>query len=261
MLNRIFEHKHAEVEAAKTAVPLEAIRSQAADAPKPRGFLQALRRADRLALIAEIKMASPSEGIIRPDFDAAEIAATYETSGANALSVLTDKLFFQGSSGNLKAAHRASMLPILRKDFIDDPYQIFEARAWGSDAILLIVAALEQSQLEDLHAQATDLGMDVLVEVHTLEEAHRALEAKAPLIGVNNRNLSDFTTDLTYSETLLPILCRHAFTVSESGLSCRRDLDFVAGFGANAVLIGTTFCRAEDIGAKVCEVMGRQYPE
>src|SRR5579872_1791132 len=145
MLNRVFEHKHAEVEAAKASHPLEEVRAQAADAPKPRGFLQALRRADGLALIAEVKMASPSEGIIRPDFDAAEIAGTYEGAGAHALSVLTDQMFFKGSAGNLKSAHRGSLLPILRKDFIDDPYQVYEARAWGADALLLIVAALEQS--------------------------------------------------------------------------------------------------------------------
>src|SRR5450631_4054440 len=168
MLSHIFEYKHAEVAAAKEAAPLDEVRSQAADAAKTRGFLRALRQAGELALIAEIKMASPSQGLIRADFDAAEISGAYEGAGAHALSVLTDHKYFQGSAGNLKSAHRASSLPILRKDFIDDPYQVYEARAWGADAILLIVAALEQTQLLDLHALANELGMDVLVEVHTL---------------------------------------------------------------------------------------------
>src|SRR5579871_561668 len=261
MLAKIFETKHAEVAAAKIAVPLEQIRAEAAEASKPRGFLHTLQRAGEVALIAEVKMASPSQGLIRADFDPADIAGIYEGAGAHALSVLTDHTYYQGSAGNLKAARRGCTLPVLRKDFIDDPYQVYEARAWGADAILLIVHALEQSQLLDLHALAVELGMDVLVEVHTLEEAHRALEASAPLVGVNNRDLGDFTTDLTFSETLLPQLCRHAFTVSESGIECRADVDRVAAAGAQAVLIGTTFCAAPDIGWKVREVMGWHSPE
>ena len=261
MLSRIFETKHAEVAAAKAAIPLEELKVQAATAPKPRGFLHALKCASDVALIAEVKMASPSQGIIRADFDAADVAGAYEDAGAHALSVLTDHKYFQGSAGNLKSARRACSLPILRKDFIDDPYQLYEARAWGADAVLLIVAALEQSQLADLHALAVELGMDVLVEVHTLAEAHRALEANVPLVGVNNRDLSNFTTDLTFSEALLPILCRHAYTVSESGLENREDIDRVAAAGARAVLIGTTFCAASDIAAKVREVMHWHTPE
>jgi indole-3-glycerol phosphate synthase len=261
MLSRIFESKHAEVAAAKAAKPLEELKAQLAVTPKPRGFLQALQRTEGVALIAEIKMASPSQGVIRPDLDAAEIAGTYEGAGAHAISVLTDHKYFQGSSGNLQSAHRGCNLPILRKDFIDDPYQVYEARAWGADAVLLIAAALEQSQLVDLHALAVDLGMDVLVEVHTLAETHRALEAKAPLVGVNNRDLTTFTTDLTFSEALIPLLCRHAFTVSESGLQRREDIDRVVAVGARGVLIGTTFCAAPDIGAKVREVMQWHVPE
>jgi len=261
MLGRIFESKHAEVAAAKAATPLDALKEQAAAAPKPRGFLHALERAADVALIAEIKMASPSQGIIRPDFDAADIAGAYEGAGAHALSVLTDIKFFHGSSANLKSAQRACSLPVLRKDFIDDPYQVYESRACGADAILLIAAALEQSQLVDLQALAGELGMDALVEIHTLAEVHRALEANARLVGVNNRDLGDFTTDLTFSEALLPLLCRHAFTVSESGIECRADVDRVAAVGARAVLIGTTFCAAPDIAAKVREVMHWHTPE
>jgi indole-3-glycerol phosphate synthase len=206
-------------------------------------------------------MASPSQGIIRADFDAADIAGTYEGAGAHALSVLTDHKYFQGSAANLKSARRACGLPVLRKDFIDDPYQIYEARAWGADAVLLIVAALDQSQLLDLHAVAVELGMDVLVEIHTLAEVHRALEGNFPLVGVNNRDLVTFTTDLTFSEVLLPLVCRHAFAVSESGIECRSDVDRVAASGAGAVLIGTTFCADSDIGAKVREVMNWHTPE
>jgi indole-3-glycerol phosphate synthase len=261
MLSKIFDTKHAEVEAAKAAVPLDDLKRQVVDTPRPRDFLQALKRAPGVALIAEVKMASPSQGIIRPDFDAAEIAGAYEGAGAHALSVLTDHRYFQGSSAHLKSARRACGLPVLRKDFVDDPYQVYEARNWGADAILLIVAALERQQLVDLHALAGELGMDVLVEVHTLAEAHRALEAQAPLIGINNRDLSDFTTDLTYSEALLPVVCRHAFTVSESGIECRADIDRVAAAGARAVLIGTAFCAASDVGAKVREVMNWHTPE
>lgn len=261
MLSRIFDTKHAEVEAAKANMSLDDLRAQVHDSPRPRGFLGALKRADGVALIAEVKMASPSQGVIRPEFDAAEIAGTYESAGAHALSVLTDREYFRGSPLNLKAARRACLLPVLRKDFIDDPYQVYEARSWGADAILLIVAALEQSQLVELHGLATELGMDVLVEVHTLDEAHRALDGKFPLVGVNNRDLSNFVTDLTFSEALVPQLCRHAYTVSESGLNCRADIDRVAAAGARAVLIGTTFCAAEDIGAKVREVMHWHTPE
>ncbi|MHB8636048.1 MAG: indole-3-glycerol phosphate synthase TrpC [Fimbriimonadaceae bacterium] len=261
MLSRIFECKHAEVAAAKAAKSLQSLQGEIAGAAKPRGFLRALQRANDVALIAEVKMASPSQGVIRPDFDAAEIAGAYESAGAHAISVLTDHKYFQGSAGNLKSARRGCGLPVLRKDFIDDPYQVFEARAWGADAVLLIVAALEQSQLVDLHALVLELGMDALVEVHTLGEAHRVLEAKLPFVGINNRDLGTFTTDLTYTETLAPLLCRHAYTVSESGLERREDIDRVVAAGAQAVLIGTTFCAAPDIGAKVREVMQWQTPE
>jgi indole-3-glycerol phosphate synthase len=261
MLSHIFETKHAEVEAAKSALPFEELKVQAAAAPSPRGFLHALKCASEVALIAEVKMASPSQGLIRADFDAAGIAGTYEGVGANALSVLTDHKFFQGSPGHLMAARRACNLPVLRKDFIDDPYQVYQSRAWGADAVLLIVAALEQNQLLDLNALAVELGMDVLVEVHTVAEVHRALEGNFPLIGVNNRDLGTFTTDLTFSEALIPQLCRHAFAVSESGLESRLDIDRVVAVGARGVLIGTTFCAAPDIACKVREVMNWHSPE
>lgn len=208
-----------------------------------------------LALIAEVKKASPSRGLIRPDFDAAEVAAAYARAGAQALSVLTDETYFQGSAENLVRAREAGGLPCLRKDFINDPYQIYEARAWGADAILLIVAGLDDASLADLHRLAVELGMDVLVEVHTDEETDRALALGAPLIGVNNRDLTDFRTTLGTSDRLLPRISPHAFAVSESALESRADLDRVHAAGAGAVLIGTAFCAAPDIEAKVREVM------
>jgi indole-3-glycerol phosphate synthase len=173
------------------------------------------------------------------------------------LSVLTDIPHFQGAPDYLAIARTASGLPALRKDFLYDPYQLYEARAWGADAILLIVAALDDVQLRDLQALAGELGMDALVEVHTAEETDRALNIGCPLIGVNNRDLGDFRTSLTISDNLLPRIAPHALAVSESALETRADLDRVRDAGARAVLIGTTFCAAPDIESKVREVMGR----
>ncbi|AIE88043.1 indole-3-glycerol phosphate synthase TrpC [Fimbriimonas ginsengisoli] len=256
VLERIFARKAEEVAAAKSSVPPAEIERQARAAHPTRGFLNALKHpAADLALIAEVKKASPSKGLIRPNFDVTEIARSYARAGATALSVLTDEHYFQGSPSYLRLAKEASGLPCLRKDFLNDPYQVYEARAWGADAILLIVAALSDGQLRDLHALATDLEMDVLVEVHTDDEADRALKLGAPLIGVNNRDLSDFHTTLVTSDRLLPRIAPHALAVSESALETRADLDRVKSAGAGAVLIGTTFCAAPDIEAKVREVM------
>jgi len=259
VLDRIFAYKAEEVAEAKRLMPLADVRSKAAESDTPRGFLSALERGSEtdVALIAEVKKASPSKGTIRPDFDPAAIARAYEASGASALSVLTDTRSFQGSAENLRLARGATSLPALRKDFIADPYQVYEARAWGADAILLIVASLDDAQLRDLHGLATELGMDVLVEVHSLPETERAIALGFPLIGVNNRDLGDFTTDLGISDRLIPLIAPHALAVSESALETRADLDRVKAAGARAVLIGTTFCAAPDIGGKVREVLGR----
>lgn len=257
VLSRIFEKKHAEVEEAKSRVSIGNLQELIADAEKPRGFIQALTSSEYpVALIAEVKKASPSQGLIRPDFDARAVASAYEFAGAQALSVLTDEPHFQGSLHNLKIAKQATRLPCLRKDFIDDPYQVYEARAWGADAVLLIVAALTQSQLGELHGLARDLGMDALVEVHTPEEASRAVELRARLIGVNNRDLSDFKTDLAISERILPLIRDHATVVSESAIENHADVVRVQKAGARAVLIGTTFCAEPNIEVKVKEVMG-----
>jgi len=256
-LTRIFVRKHEEVAAAKLLTPIDDLVAQVADAPPTRGFLEAIQNSPHpLALIAEVKKASPSKGVIRADFDPVEIALTYARAGADCLSVLTDIDFFQGSPENLWRARAATQIPCLRKDFVDDPYQVCEARAWGADAILLIVAALEKHQVSDLHALAVELGMDVLVEVHTEVEMEVALDLRCPLVGVNNRNLADFTTDLATSERLIPTIARQATAISESALETPEDLHRVQQAGARGVLIGTTFCSSPDIGSKLKEVMG-----
>ncbi len=257
VLDKIFERKHEEVAAAKRHVTLEDLKSKVADAESPRGFRRALQAASTpLALIAEVKKASPSQGLIRPNFDAKDVALAYQRAGAHALSVLTDIPHFQGSPDNLRIAKEATSLPCLRKDFVDDPYQVYEARAWGADAVLLILASLGQSQASELQSLIRSLGMDALVEVHTVAEAEKALLIGANLIGVNNRNLADFKTDLAYSEEILPLVRDHALAVSESALETQADLLRVKAAGAHAVLIGTSFCASPDIESKVKEVMG-----
>lgn len=258
-LNRIFDVKREEVAEAMHKRPIGEVRAEAEDAETPRGFLKALKQAAKKpALIAEIKKASPSKGLIRQNFDPIEIAETYEQAGASALSVLTDERFFQGSSANLRKAKKACSLPCLRKDFIFDPYQVHEARAWGADAVLLIVASLERSQIEDLYGLIADYGMDALVEVHTEREAEIALDLGCSLIGINNRNLEDFTTDLATTEHIAPIIAPYATVVSESALGSVEDIRRVREAGAEGVLIGTAFCASENIVAKVHEVMGWQ---
>jgi indole-3-glycerol phosphate synthase len=210
---------------------------------------------NELALIAEVKRASPSMGMIRLDFDPAEIARNYAAAGADAISVLTDEKYFQGSSANLEKVWGAVSLPCLRKDFIEDPYQVFESRAWGADAILLILASLEDAVAQDLMALSTGLGMDTLVEVHDRVEAERALKLGADLIGVNNRSLQTFETDLSVGEDILPRL-GGAFKVAESALGTYADLERMKRAGADGVLIGTAFCSSPSVEAKVREVMG-----
>lgn len=256
ILERIFAQKQQEVAAAQAQLPFAELEKQAKSTEPPRGFRAALANANGLALIAEVKKASPSQGLIRPNFDAVDVATTYEQAGAHCLSVLTDVPNFQGSAENLRRARAATQLPCLRKDFLYDPYQVAEARAWNADAILLIVAMLQPTQLHELYAYSRELGMDTLVEVHTEAEAEIALKAGCDLIGVNNRDLADFKTDVAISERILPMLKGHALPVSESALASRADLDRVEAAGAKAVLIGTTFTRHPDIAAKVREVMG-----
>lgn len=254
-LERILEAKRLEVLATKAAVPFEEAERAAHAADAPRGFLRSLQAADDIGLIAEVKSASPSQGSIRADLDPVRVAQAYERAGAHCLSVLTDREFFKGSTENLVAARAASRLPVLRKDFMLEPYQVYESRAMGADAILLILAALSDERLTHLDGVARGLGMDVLAEVHDDTELGRALNLGFDLIGVNNRNLSTFEVDLAVSETLMPRIGDAALAVSESALKTREDIDRVKAAGARAVLIGTTFCSAPDIESKVREVM------
>lgn len=255
ILDEIFATKLEEIAAAKAVNSFAEVEAVAKRADAPRGFRAALLAGPNPSLIAEVKKASPSEGLIRPDFNPAAIASTYRAAGASCLSVLTDERYFQGSWRYLVEARASSGLPVLRKDFICDPYQVYEARAWGADAILLIVASLTESQLCELRSVAVSLGMDVLVEVHDEAETEIAQTVGADLIGVNNRDLRTFKTDLSISERLIPLIAPHAVAVSESALNRRVDVSRVSGFGARSVLIGTAFCRHPDIAAAVEEIM------
>ncbi len=255
-LREIFEHKATEVSAAKARLSQSELAEKIVGLPDTRGFERALRARRNIGLIAEVKKASPSQGLIRDNFDPVAVSQAYSRAGATCLSVLTDEKFFQGSAENLRLVRAAVELPLLRKDFIADPYQIFEARLWGADAILLIAAGLDDVSMSELYAQARELDLDVLVEVHNEEEVERANAMGATMIGVNNRDLSTFQTDLATTERLLPLIRSEAVKVSESALSTHEDVRRAELAGANAVLIGTAFCAEPDIESKVRAVMG-----
>jgi indole-3-glycerol phosphate synthase len=256
-LEKILERKRAEVAERSAAVPLSELRAR----PDPRGqarpFAAALRASRGLALIAEIKKASPSAGTIRPDFDPAALAAAYDRGGASALSVLTDEPFFQGRLDYLRAARAAARLPCLRKDFIVSEYQVWEARAAGADAILLIVAALLRRELVALLDAARAAVLDVLVEVHDERELEAALQVDAPLIGINNRNLKTFKVDLAVTETLAPRVPRDRIVVSESGLGRAEHLRRVRDAGASAVLVGESLMRRADVEEATRELVAK----
>lgn len=257
LLTRILEKKRLDVERAKVARPLPDVKAAVADAAPVRDFRKAIEDSPHsVALVAEVKKASPVTGVTRPGFDPAEIASIYKEAGADCLSVLTDVEFFQGSPDYLAVCRDASGLPALRKDFTVDEYDVWEARALGADAVLLIVAALPATQLADLRDLAESLGMAALVEAHTFEEAETAISAGATLIGVNNRDLATFESTMAASMETIPKIAGRATVVSESAIAAREDVEAVAEAGARAVLVGTSFCSAPDIGAKVREVMG-----
>ena len=251
ILRRILDVKVVEIAAAQKRLPLAALRAEAESALAPRDFVGALRAkisAGRAAVIAEIKKASPSRGVLRDDFDPEAIARTYGRHGAACLSVLTDQVFFQGRAEHLSAARAASGLPVLRKDFIIDPYQVTEARAMGADCILLIVAALDPAQMRELESAARELGMAVLVEVHDRGELESALALSTPLLGINNRNLRSFETRLETTLGLLPAVPDDRIVITESGITSSQDVHRMRKAGVNAFLVGEAFMRADDPG-------------
>jgi indole-3-glycerol phosphate synthase len=251
ILEKILAVKREEVAAAKQQCSLAATRSDAEKADKPRDFLGALRSkiaAGMPAVIAEVKKASTSKGVLRADFDPAAIARSYARHGAACLSVLTDVQFFQGHRDYLGQARDASGLPVLRKDFIIDPYQIYEARAMDADCVLLIVAALDQEEMVELERVALGLGMAVLVEVHDAHELDRALGLQTPLLGINNRNLRTFETRLETTLSLLERIPRERLVVTESGILAPADVERMRAAGVDAFLVGEAFMRAPDPG-------------
>jgi indole-3-glycerol phosphate synthase len=257
ILRRILAVKAVEIDQARRECPLAAMRERAAAAPPARDFAGALRSriaGGNAAVIAEIKKASPSKGVLREDFDPPAIAASYAAGGATCLSVLTDRQFFQGAPEYLVSSRAACTLPALRKDFIVNPYQVFEARAIGADCILLIVAALDLPQLRDLEAVALGLGMAVLVEVHDAAELDLALQLRTPLVGINNRDLRTFAVALETTLGLLPRIPAEKLVITESGILSRADVSRLRASQVNAFLVGEAFMRAPDPGSALREL-------
>lgn len=256
-LDKIMAFKADEVAFAKTKLSLAELKAQSADVKPARGFvagLQSSLKQERSAVISEIKKASPSKGLIRANFDAAKIAESYQHHGASCLSVLTDKEFFQGSPDYFSQAREASSLPMLRKDFLLDDYQIYQSKVMQADCILLIVAALENGLMQDLAGRAQELGMDVLVEVHNAVELERGLKLAMPMIGINNRNLQTFETSLSNTIDLLASIPEDVIVVTESGIHDSEDVQLMRGHGVNTFLVGEAFMRADSPGQRLQEL-------
>lgn len=255
ILDRIVSTKREELRSLAGSGP--ELRSRAADSPPPRGFATALRRPGEVRLLAEVKRRSPSAGEIRPGADPAEVARAYQQGGAAAVSVLTDREYFGGDLDALRSVASAVALPVIRKDFIIDPLQVWEARGAGADAVLLIVRILDDELLRELHAQIREMGMDALVEVHDAEELRRALAAGARLVGVNNRDLGSFTTDLDLSVRLAGSVPGAVTLVAESGIRTAADVDRMGAAGVDAVLVGESLMRQDDLRAAAAALAGR----
>ena len=257
ILDEIVANKRTELVETKRAAPLAELKARAASMEPSRGFREALAGEGEIRLIAEVKKASPSKGVIREDFDPVKIAGTYEESGASCLSVLTEMKFFQGRLGYLDDIRKDVGLPLLRKDFIIDEYQIYETRTAGADALLLIVACLGHHQLEDYLGLAGRLGLDVLIEAHTYKELDRVLLTGARLVGINNRDLATFKVDLRTTLELLKDIPDDCIVVSESGIKTREDVLMLQKAGVDVILVGESLMREKDIGKKVKELLGK----